>query len=327
MNNSEREMFWKTLCELDGNDLNADSKKLQATIKYPSTICRFRSITMASLEALQTNKLYFSSAYYYDDPFDTYLSIDWHSIKETLEKSKISSQEQFYNSIELCKQLGYPTDGITYDRVSALGKEQIFESLVYNLAEVVRPQLQKFLFSIAFAENPLNENLWLKYANSHKGFCLEYSLCDDSALLIKEGSNYMSLYPVYYSNEKYDATRYAMSILSFWIIGTKNLDAAKTFQQHFPMRWESEKVSLIKHKCHEYDAEWRIISHANERNCIIWKPARIYIGLKTELSEKRLIVRAAVAAGIKHIYQVIVSPTDELDVKELNKQEIENHLQ
>ncbi len=93
------------------------------------------------------------------------------------------------------------------------------------------------------------------------------------------------------------------------------------------MWWETEKVSLIKHKCHEYDLEWRIISHQTKRSYIKWTPVGIYIGLRTKPIEKKLIVRAAVTAGIKHIYNISISSTDELEKEELTEQEIKNLLE
>ena len=43
---------------------------------------RYRPVNLNSLEALRTNRLYFSSANYYDDPFDTFLHIDIDSIHQ-----------------------------------------------------------------------------------------------------------------------------------------------------------------------------------------------------------------------------------------------------
>ena len=42
----------------------------------------YRPVNLNSLEALRTNRLYFSSANYYDDPFDTFLHIDIDSIHQ-----------------------------------------------------------------------------------------------------------------------------------------------------------------------------------------------------------------------------------------------------
>ena len=73
MNHSEREQFWQTLCSLPGNDIVAEREQLFKSIKYPKLLFRYRPVSTKSLDALRTNKLYFSSANYYDDPFDTFL--------------------------------------------------------------------------------------------------------------------------------------------------------------------------------------------------------------------------------------------------------------
>lgn len=82
MNNFEREKFWQTLCSLKGINIESDIKQLNKVINYPRYIYRYRTVNTQNLEALRTNKLYFSSANYYDDPFDTFLNIDVEKIKK-----------------------------------------------------------------------------------------------------------------------------------------------------------------------------------------------------------------------------------------------------
>ena len=80
MNQSEREEFWKVLCSLPGKYIVAEHEQLSKSIKYPKFLFRYRPVSTQSLEALRTNRLYFSSANYYDDPFDTFLHIDIEKI-------------------------------------------------------------------------------------------------------------------------------------------------------------------------------------------------------------------------------------------------------
>ena len=82
MNNNEREQFWQTLCSLQGDDIAAEKDLLIKSIKYPKLLFRYRPVNIKSLEALRTNKLYFSSANYYDVPFDTVLHIDIEAIRD-----------------------------------------------------------------------------------------------------------------------------------------------------------------------------------------------------------------------------------------------------
>ena len=63
----EREIFWKTLCALPGIDPKAETEQLFKTIKYPKLLFRYRSVNTKSLEALRTNKLYFSSHRHLDN--------------------------------------------------------------------------------------------------------------------------------------------------------------------------------------------------------------------------------------------------------------------
>lgn len=78
-------------------DLEEDTKKLLASFKYPKSLFRFRLVSENSLSALQENKVYFSSANYYDDPFDTYLRVDISKliseIKSTIENTSISHED------------------------------------------------------------------------------------------------------------------------------------------------------------------------------------------------------------------------------------------
>lgn len=50
---------------------------------FPKYLYRYRPASLKAIEALRTNRLYFSTANYYDDPFDTFINIDlgWVWIK------------------------------------------------------------------------------------------------------------------------------------------------------------------------------------------------------------------------------------------------------
>ena len=70
MDNNERKNFWDVLKNLHNND-EASMSMLTEVSKRPETLCRFRPVNEHSLQQLQENKLFFSSADHYDDPFDT----------------------------------------------------------------------------------------------------------------------------------------------------------------------------------------------------------------------------------------------------------------
>ncbi len=334
MNNDERKIFWDNLCSLDADSSSKDISRFFDSIKYPRFICRYRPITMRSIEALQTNKMFFSSAYYYDDPFDTYLHIDWKRIESIINSIDLQSPKAFEYFQKACEQFNIRPSEEFKCLFESLTHGDLLKVAISTLNEKIRPQMQKYSYSICFSEDPLNETLWLKYASNHTGFCLVYDLADEpkyrcgkeEKCKICANNQRASIYPVYYSSEKYDATNYAFSqsVFSFIANDLNNEELAKRYISDIPMSWEAEKVALIKHKCHEYDSEWRIISHNRfaENTFIKWTPSKIIIGLKTEQTEETLIVRAAMTAGIEHIYKAYISPTDDFDAYELNKEQI-----
>jgi len=70
-----RKAFWDELYRIRDNTPER-LQALLATIKTPKKLCRFRSVSENSPLQLQENKLYCSSADYYDDSFD-YITYYW----------------------------------------------------------------------------------------------------------------------------------------------------------------------------------------------------------------------------------------------------------
>ena len=178
----------------------------------------------------------------------------------------------------------------------------------------------------------MNEVLWLKYADNHHGFVIEYDLHDNSSFLcgksekctscISSKMNY-PLYPIYYSNNKYDATEYIKATAKRRIIDYFPQYLQESAVKSLPnMTWQRERIGLIKKRCHWYDKEWRMIfpnvfdvSKANNRPFIRWKPSSVIIGLRTSQADKNLIIACAKQAGIPRIYQCFINNKDNLDKK------------
>ena len=121
---------------------------------------------------LQENKLYYSSADHYDDPFDTFIHVDYSRIKEwhAFLSSDIQSDGSVFASV--LKPLE-PVIGISAEQFISNLKENPFDFSAFpDRIKQIRPIIQKNLFSICFCGSVLNETLWLKYANNYRGFAL-----------------------------------------------------------------------------------------------------------------------------------------------------------
>lgn len=183
MNQDERKKFWDVLLTMH-DAVPEHLQQLQKTIIVPNTLCRFRAVNENSLAQLQENKLYFSTADYYDDPFDTYFYVNYRllqqstdvmysilanpahqrDIKDTLMASGIP-KEKIDTAIE--KTLAHPVSGNSFRELVKESRNRILQSL----------------YSICFCEDPFNENLWLKYAENHHGFVMVYDFYDNSTNL------------------------------------------------------------------------------------------------------------------------------------------------
>lgn len=330
--NEYRKIFWETLNELHDNS-QASWDKLRAVYKPPEMLCRFRTVNENTLQQLQENKLYFSSADYYDDPFDTYFYINYSQVRQAICSLKKIADE---NNPE------YIADLLTRNGQELIGKEfwiEILGQLKQTSPNVsqkeqellqIKKQIQKQLYSICFCDSYKNETLWLKYAGNHCGFVLIYDMCDPNVFLCgKEAycdkcfmqSVKPNVYPVYYSDIKYDATRYAIGVKAYSQLNPQNapLQAQLAHLISSSLMWEIERISLIKKECHKYDREWRMLWPivGSERPTIKMKPTSIALGLRMPEYERRLVVSAAKVAGIESINEMYIDDMDELQMRQI----------
>lgn len=314
MNNKDRKIFWDTLCSLQGIDINHEAEILRKTIKMPKYLYRFRPVTINSLESLRTNTMFFSTADYYDDPFDSYSYIDWDYVTKQIKDAyeDTAKLEIMANSIQ--GVFGIPADKMV-TAIKSMSSEKWIENTTFIMEEA-RKEIQRRQLSICFTEQCNNEVLWLKYASNHNGFALEYQITDDFLTLPDTTTPFhYFLYPIFYSNKKYDASEYAKNI-AYQVIAMYSNPVLNSFiLNNLPiLNWHYERIGLIKHKCHEHDKEWRILypfimpsyEIQKQRPKMERKPNSVIIGIRTGTSEKNLITSLAKEAGISHAYQLCI---------------------
>lgn len=328
MNLQERELFWKTLCSLKGENPQDEAKQLFEKIITPKYLYRYRSVSMKTLEALRTNRLYFSTANYYDDPFDTFLHIDIETIKEEYLKS-FNTRENAEYVVDKTKFL--LKNVLTEEQKKNFTVENIIEAQKNGLIEnflasalSLRDELKKDTWSICFSENGLNESLWLKYADRHKGFALIYDMEKDENFLCGKQEKCKNcgiinfgtpLYPVYYSDTPYNATEFAKRVMLHKIGELAKMDIPQELYQGMCNgNWERERITLIKKECHKYDEEWRIITNCSIKSPVLeWIPSGIILGLRMDKAEENLVISMAREAGIKNIYKSFINAQNKLD--------------
>lgn len=124
------------------------------------------------------------------------------------------------------------------------------------------------------------------------------------------------LYPIYYSDTPYDATKFAKFVMLRKIAEITETQIPQELYEGMgsPM-WEREKTTLIKKECHKYDEEWRMITGCIMKPPVMmeWIPSGIILGLRMGVAEENLVVSMAKEAGIKNIYKSYINAQNKLD--------------
>lgn len=331
-NTEYRKLFWDTLSELHDNSQESWDK-IKSVYKAPMRLCRFRSVNQNTLQQLQENKVYFSSADYYDDPFDTYFYMNHAEMRRQLEQVEWlignCTDEQLCDGFDQIYGGNINREIISLAIEDARKNPFDYQQLEKKISQI-KHDIQKQVFSVCFCDDPRNETLWLKYADNHRGFVLNFDMTDSKVFPCKgEKDTYddkyvylknpPNVYPIYYSNQKYDATKYAIGVQALSMIPPCMEKANPHIyqQQKNALLWEIERISLIKKKCHENDQEWRMLCPfvGHLRPVMDMKPTSIALGLRMPEYERRLVVSAAKVAGIESINEMYIDDMDELQMR------------
>lgn len=161
------------------------------------------------------------------------------------------------------------------------GKSEVYSELekaLHNVFEVRKKGIGIYSLSKTYKD----ELLWAHYANSHKGFCIEYDL-DILSNSYKSFETYS--FPVMYKKSPPE-------------YGVRDINNTKTEQV-------VKKLAGFKSKRWEYEQEYRIVTgffgeHPYDHKCL----KSIYFGLKMDESKKRLMMQKLKGRNIQ-FYQII----------------------
>lgn len=160
--------------------------------------------------------------------------------------------------------------------------QRSFEEVLHSeYVSVINNLSGKFRIA-CFTTTPNSMLMWSHYANSHKGFCVEY---DIPALTENNVNMLQHLFPVIYSDER-------VSVLD------QGLDDLSCPTVTEDMVWPIYKHGLLtKSLPWGYQNEWRLISLDNmladqpNYNCTFFPISKVYLGAKMDREERRAIIK------------------------------------
>lgn len=257
-------LFW------DYKNVDRDTAYRSLVANKPRTLYKYRSGNKNSIDDFKDEQLWFNDPNNYNDPFDTFVSgalfdNSIEDLKETILNRK-STLDEIFGKLET---------NIEEDELFIENFKKNEEARL-NFIKTVRSTFRVSCFS------QKNDSIlmWSHYANSHKGFCLEYDF-----KMLKE---LITLpLPVKYSNDL-----------------PNDID-------------DKLKLIFTKSKEWSYEEEWRLVKPAEK--CVsqsnIISPIAIYLGINMDEQIKKSIMDMAKGKNIK-IYQMYLNQNEfKLEIK------------
>ena len=332
MDNLLREQFWKQLGEISLTEFPALVQ--WAAQNSPKQFYRYRKVSGYSLGDLKNNHLGFSRAKHFDDPFDAFIRIDYQKFIEKMKEFddiKVEPRKRLSEILNVDESLLQ-----IFQKTSRLTEAYQTDSFKSFIENKYKQSIRDNMCMACFTETFVNENMWLKYADSHKGFCLEYDFVDPKSYICdgckrKTGCTVygktMIAYPVFYSETPFDTTdiftNRVMESSSCILEAIGEKEAAARFGKNVTKDsvFSLYRMSLIKDICHEHDEEWRLIYPSKTDSdfpyvCV--KPKSITLGLRMEKKDETDVIEAGKAAGVKRFYRMEIGTDNRLTRKAIS---------
>lgn len=270
------------------NDLKGVDKILS---NLPQSVIKFFNGSYSGdsnryLDLLTNKQLWVTAPQYFNDPFDCAINIDFGSSSYQVFLDKLYG---FFNKESGDKFL----EKLKRDEA---GYKAFLEFISYDYKKRAQEFVDR-IFVSCFSEvsNLKSLRMWGHYANSHRGFCLEYSTYEiykyESSEPFK--NNFIEFLPVCYSD------KYILHDK-----GEKSSYGAREFISTY---------AYVKAREWEYEKEWRlaIFSDKNkgQKGFIIpfLTPVRVYLGCKIEDKLKADLLQKCKLMGIT-AYQAYMEP-------------------
>lgn len=313
-------------------------RRMQPLIQYiqmnvPESLYKFRECTENNLAAFSRDEIWLSKASNFNDVHDGLLFFDKHTILN--QAQQIFAPENVPTAFQVIKQspsilnqfkfLNMDIQKIIGDRIETLDErtfsnlsqmiltnlEMFLDSYFGQLKNEIRAQVKMACLS-ADIKSPL---MWAHYAGNHKGFALGYdfrgnnvSQCANCQNRSCERIKQAVIYPIIYSDERFNATEYGKWFIEQNIKMYLGMQAETVFDDEFLFT----KAALHKSSDWRYEDEWRIVCstpdlNMEQKDCypIIKRPNVIYFGSEISDINRKILTQIADEKGIAK-YQMYV---------------------
>lgn len=289
----------------------------------PERLYKYRNCKDNHISALEKDELWLSTSDLFNDPFDTLIQYDEGKIRSAfdciLQPDVIDAMlNHLATGEKMAEPLNHLLDSAEIENlrikatdVLSLGKkfvpneEQMIRLLIQREAYLnLLPKIaQRFASVICFSENIDSILMWSHYSYNHTGFALGYDL---RPLLLPNDKN-LGLYPVVYSDKRYNAEEFLLYLLgSLMQLPVKETD-----------KMSSIKLLLYKSLEWQYEQEWRLIKSDTSNlfeghsEPITLKPNSIYYGCRISQENYQKLHEIAQRKNLEEHFMKLDNASDE----------------
>ena len=293
---------------------------------YPSSLFRYRTCRANHVEALRQRQIWLSNPMTFNDPYDVLVFFDIAGKVHELRKSNGTITEELgallgrmTNDAELCelqKKIVMKINNLSSDLKRELEETLKLEATYSEFSNEFQRILREYshLRIACFSETVTNPPMWAHYSDNGKGFAIEYktnflrSICHKNVTnkicASKSCPDFQTdcrnryaghLFPVIYSNQRYDFSVTAWKIFLTLVIPSVSLKDRMKLSSAVMSEDSTiyHKLSLIKSEAWRYENEWRVIAQAAEAEKHIsftCNPVAVYLGTNIAPKDKREIL-------------------------------------
>lgn len=317
---------------------------LSPILKYvyditPSRLFRYRSCNEMQFDAFYNDRIYAVNARMFNDPYDCLIQYNKDYLYNSINVgTSIEAIRQLRDDLrhgghlpELWESLyGEERARVIKDVICNATNEDLERQVrafevnkkdFFNNIDAILKQAEDYLrrntFIACFSETVKSITMWSHYADSHKGFVLEYDLknlnCQCDTCNKKDTCSdrvIYNLYPIIYDNRRYDATSFVECYLGLSL----GLNAKIDDKMYYT------KAALYKSTQWQYEKEWRLFLNKDNStglSClnIKVKPVAIYYGNDMSAINKKILSGMAKEKGIKEYQMYIDTQSDKYSMK------------
>ena len=227
------------------------------------------------LSALRHGKMVLSNPKIFNDPFDSLLYVDREKVREAQKSYPPERIVEEVNSIRAGNQPSSEFNEVLqsfFKKLTSLSEEDVKKALIRDplqianntslLLDKVIVYLRGVIRIACLSERCDSPLMWAHYADCGRGICVEYDVLTTGELahpvndLSSDQECFLSMFPVIYTDERYDATHIAEDFIILSLAVDLGIENSCDFSKYDLLK--ELKLSLYKSKDWEYEREWRL---------------------------------------------------------------------